>query len=688
MRVTRISIATLSALTILLLSSISIPVVSATSSTTASKTFPSRPVTFTGTADSFLLGPYSVSPPYASVPDPTPPANPSIPNFNKPLADPPAFANIPPTVACPGPGCDTVASSAGGATTNPYALSAVDSAPFTVEPPDQALCVGGGYAMESLNQGEVQVYNSATLAPVSGVISLDILMGLTSFPNGGWSSGGDVACQYDGANGGHWFITQIVSASNESVGGPFGGCFAAVLNTCYEGIAVSATGDPLGSYNVYFLNANAVDSNPETGYLLNDFAKTATTHDAFLMSYDEFGLVSGGFYGAFQFAFSKADLELGHTSVNVAYEDMATARNLSPIPANGRFQPHNLPGAYWFQVIPVQTTDPSQYDNSNGGTGFMVVGLDLFGYGDNRVGVFDWTGLSNLDSPSCASCGGIMFGGQLLTGGVTYQNEGFACPVTDYYTLSTFCGLAAQKAGPIPLGDNCVAFGLNSSDGVTSCPEAGIATNGDGITQAFFSQGQIWTSVSTLVLQAYQAGSPEIHVGAAYWGISASDKSSGVTFSFANQGYVTAMHEDIEFPAVAASGGTVLMSFTLSGDGGPTGADNGGFYPSSAFVMGPAGSNGLGGTIHIADLGQSPQDGFTEYIGTTSSGYNYNQFRPRWGDYGQAVYDPSSGNFFFSSEYIQHPNCNSAAFLSDPTCGGTRVPYANWGSSVNFVGTS
>ncbi len=56
-------------------------------------------------------------------------------------------------------------------------------------------------------------------------------MGLTSRA---WSSGGDTSCEFDPSNGGHWFFTEIVSASSEANQGAFTGCFAAVSNTCYE----------------------------------------------------------------------------------------------------------------------------------------------------------------------------------------------------------------------------------------------------------------------------------------------------------------------------------------------------------------------------------------------------------------------------------------------------------------------
>ena len=112
-------------------------------------------------------------------------------------------------------------------------LKAVDSASLTtnplgdIEPPDQGLCAGNGFVVETNNIGEILVFNTA-LKRLSAPIPFDTIMGLTGL---GWSSGGDPSCVYDPANGGHFFFTQIVSASPESAGGAFTGCFAAMANT-------------------------------------------------------------------------------------------------------------------------------------------------------------------------------------------------------------------------------------------------------------------------------------------------------------------------------------------------------------------------------------------------------------------------------------------------------------------------
>src|SRR5450755_2680335 len=127
-----------------------------------------------------------------------------------------------PSVSCVplGPGCAKISTSAGSAT-SVKGLNAVDSAEHTtnifsnIEPPDQGLCAGNGSVVETNNIGEILVFNSA-LKRESAPISFDTIMGLTGL---GWSSGGDPSCLYDPANGGHWFFTEIVSASPESGGG-------------------------------------------------------------------------------------------------------------------------------------------------------------------------------------------------------------------------------------------------------------------------------------------------------------------------------------------------------------------------------------------------------------------------------------------------------------------------------------
>jgi hypothetical protein len=591
-----------------------------------------------------------------------------------PLLDP-----TPPTVSCEplGPGCDTISSSSGGAI-GVKGLNAVDSGTLStnvavgdIEPADQGLCAGNGYVVETNNVGEVLIFNTA-LKRQSAAIPLDTIMGLTSR---GWSSGGDVSCLYDSDDGGHWFFTQFVSSTTEASGGPFAGCFAAVANTCYEGIAVTVGSDPFGPYNVYFLNADYNPSEPGYPYLLNDFAKIASSKDAFLLFYDEFpqmggGLGGGFFNGAQQFAFSKDAFEEGLAATDKKFTVAIENMGLLPTPDGTCFSDNtfHLPGVTcWYSVIPAQPPDPSEYYSPRGGSAFMLESLDFYGNGDDRIAVFNWTGLSKLNSANCNGCAGIQFGAQLFSGVKSYYDAGF---------------LGAQKSGPIPLGDECGAAGWSvGSPPPASCPEGGIATNGDNFTQVSQAQGQIWGALSTEINQSYSWGqSPEVHQGTLYFVIDFSNFNSSGVYSLTSQEYVSPQHEDLEFPAMAAGeNGGAIMTFTLSGNGGPTGADSGGFYPSTAYGRLSSTSGGLSGSvINIADLGESPQDGFTEYAGYPGP------TSPRWGDYSWAIY--SGGTIYFATNYIQYPNCVGSEFtLTIPTCGGTRDGNANWGTSVNSV---
>ena len=610
----------------------------------------------------------------------------------------------PPSVSCQpaGAGCESISSSSGGAV-GVKGINMVDSAivafnngsPFDdSEPSDQGLCAGNGYVVESDNGDGVLIFNTS-LQRQSLVISTDAIMGLTGL---GWSSGGDISCAYDHDNGGHWFFTSFVSSTTEAAGGAFTGCFSAVANTCYEGIAVTVGSDPFGPYNVYFLNANYNPAEPGYPYLLNDFAKIGVTRDAFLLFYDEFpqrasapGIGGGFFNGAQEFAINKNALEQGLSvtrhdgSPNPAFTVAIENMGLLPTP-DGTCASDNTfhaPGfTCWYQVIPAMPPDPSQYDNSHGGSGFMLGTLEFYGSGDTRIAAFDWTGLSSLNSHNCEECDEIRFGGQLFSGVEFYYDPGLT---------------AAQKSGPIPLGDECGAAGLSvAPDANTpppaSCPEGRIATNGDGFTEVSQAQGQLWGAVSTAITQIYGGRNPtsEVHMGAAYWviGTAGFDRSKPLTMT--SQGYVSPVHEDLEFPTIAAEGsssqdggnGGAILSFTLSGDGGPNEAHDGGYYPSSAYGRLTSTSGDLvGSQINIVDMGEAPQDGFTEYQGYPGP------TRPRWGDYGAAIFLPNSGGkIYFSSGYIQHRNCSGDEFtLTIGTCDGTRDGFANWGTSVNYV---
>jgi hypothetical protein len=309
----------------------------------------------------------------------------------------------------------------------------------------------------------------------------------------------------------------------------------------------------------------------------------------------------------------------------------------------------------------------------------MVGSLDFYGFvplptsGDNRIDAWAWTGLSALNSSGCSTCAAnIRFQGELFSGVDKYY---------DPETVNLGGFFAPQRTGPIPLGDNCGAAGLSP---FASCPEGGITTNGDNLTQVSQAAGQLWAAAPTQIAQTYTGANAEGHMGAVYWVLGTNSFDSGGNMTLTGQGYVSPMHEDLSMPAMAGgnSASKAIMLFTLTGNGGPTGADHGGFFPSTAFGRLSSTSNGLSNsTVNIAALGQSPQDGFSEYQGFPGA------VRPRWGDYSWGFYVPDNGRIYFANEYIQYPNCTPASgfTFANATCGGTRNGFSNWGTSVNYV---
>ena len=153
----------------------------------------------------------------------------------------------------------------------------------------------------------------------------------------------------------------------------------------------------------------------------------------------------------------------------------------------------------WSAVIPAQPADAGQFDNHYGGSGFMVSALDFESFfgnpsaGDNRVAVWDWTGLNNLNSSGCGTCSGINFGGQVFTGQQPYYGP---------ENIFGVGNLSPQKAGPIPLGARNVRP-PPSVPPSQPCPEGGINPNADNMTQVSQGQGQLWSALPTEVNQRF-----------------------------------------------------------------------------------------------------------------------------------------------------------------------------------------
>jgi len=120
---------------------------------------------------------------------------------------------------------------------------------FSGEPPDQGLCVGGNFVIETINS-VTAVYNASTHKMVAGPTSLSAFFDLPpevirSTPPVFFSETTDPRCYFDTATG-HWFMTML-NLALDPVAGSFTGQTAVF-------IAVSQTSDPTGAWSVFSLN--------------------------------------------------------------------------------------------------------------------------------------------------------------------------------------------------------------------------------------------------------------------------------------------------------------------------------------------------------------------------------------------------------------------------------------------------
>jgi hypothetical protein len=520
-----------------------------------------------------------------------------------------------------------------GAATSIKGLNAHDLAAthgFVAEPPDQGLCANSKYVIEMVNLN-LKIFNS-NLEALSGPIVLETFFGdnlAFGAAGGDLTVQGDPRCIWD-AGSGRWYLSQLLVDFTNS--------------TSVFQVAVSTSSNPLGEYNLYSLD-NTDSSNPNCP-CLGDQPTMGANPDALFISTNEFG-INNGFNGAVVYTIDKGALADGESTANVVADFVGLTfptpewhDNVNCITTQGLF--------CWATLRP--STSPTSGERRFGGVEYLLSALDFANVNDNRIAVWAVTNTRSIRSENP----------KLGLSEKTMVSEPYIFPA-----------FARQKAGPIPLGDS----GRYSCEPHNPCPhptpqaEGMIQTNDDQFGSAVYAAGLVWGGLTTTMPD--NSG----QIGIAYFAVKPRLNDHGLGgSSIALQGYLTAEGNDVEFPSIAVtSSGHGLISFTLSGPN---------YFPTSAYAM--IDSKGVS-KVKVAALGQSPQDGFTEFE-FKNGGPGAGQYRPRWGDYSAVV--AVGQTFVFASEYIQFPNCSDEVFKKDTTCGGTRSRAANWGTSVNKVSVS
>lgn len=520
---------------------------------------------------------------------------------------------------------------------------------FSVEPPDQGLCAGNGFVLESVND-VLRVYDTNGNALINPV-DLNTFYGYPAAiaRNNGkrGPSVTDPSCYYDNDTQ-RWFHVVLTL---DHVG------FSASLSgKNHLDLAVSTTSNPLGAYNIYRIPVqdDGTDGTPNHqcagGPCLGDYPHIGADRNGIYLTTNEFNLFAPGFRGAQLYALSKKALAAGAASVALFQFDTG---DINFVSATG------FPG---FAVIPATSPGKSD-DDKKGGTEYLLSSTAVFqdAATDKQVQLWAFTDTNNLNS------------GQppiLLNSSVATETYGIP-------SLARQPGVGTNGVGQKPGGGDvdwplgqclndvpcATTFLLGQPDPFTEVIGP-LAGDDSRMKQVYFANGEVWGALGTgISFDGTTFGSD----GIAYFIIKPKSSDKSLSGKIANQGYVATPKADITYPTFGVtSGGKAIISFTLMGLND---------FPGLAYVN--VNDQHGAGDIHFATHGVGAQDGFSEYKALTSS-----RLRPRWGDYGATAV---VGNQIFAAQEYIGQSCTLAQYVaSNPfgTCGGTRAALGNWGTRI------
>lgn len=529
---------------------------------------------------------------------------------------------------------------------------------FSLEPPDQGLCVGNGYVVETINS-VIRVWNTNGNA-LTGVQDLNTFFGYPAAINRSTGEIGpnviDPQCYYDPDN--NRFIVDITTLDVDSNGNYNG------KNTI--DVAVSNTGNPTGTWTIYYVPAqnDGTDGTPNHGCTLDgstpgpcfqDYPHIGADKYGVYITTNEYDLFGPSFNAAQIFAFSKAQLAAHPSSIN-----LTLVENL------------NVDGSPGFTVWPA-TSQAGQYASDRNGTEYFL--STIAGDGSEtgnptgtarRIGLWAVTNTKSLDSTPALSWTSRLINSETYVYPPKSEQKVGDVPMAD--CLNDTSNLYPEFAVFFP--DYTGTFGcwFNFLDPPPTWQpevETNIDSNDTRMQQVWYVNGTLWGATDTAVRVGGQ-----LKAGIAWFAVSPKINGAGkVEGQIKKQGYLALANNNLTYPALAmGTNGKGVIAFTVLGRD---------YYPSAGYAT--INANGSVGPIHIAAAGLGPDDGFTGY-----KGFQY--FRPRWGDYGAAVTDGS--NIWIASEYIGQ-TCDYQAWFLDAnanfTCNGTRTAFANWYTRLSKV---
>jgi hypothetical protein len=557
---------------------------------------------------------------------------------------------------------------------------------FTVEPPDQGLCVGNGYVVEAVND-VLNVFNTSGQSVLPDNTATNIVSGFPTDVNHavdlnsflGYApaidrttgvraqSVTDPSCLYDAATQ-RFFFTALTLETHPN------GAFTTVNHL---DIAVSQTSNPTGAWNIYRVDVTNDGTNTggvNPGPYLGDYPHIGADANGYYVTTNAYPWFGNGFSGAQIYAFSKAQLAAGAANVTMVHIDTS---GMVQAPSDaGATQPG-------FTVWPAQSPGTGSFDLSNGGTEYFLSSNaadeathPVAGTGGSYTSsqLVAWT-LSNTASLNSASPA------LRLSNKVLSVNQ-YAIPPKQQQPGSGTLATTATPQGYCINDTTTTLFngavgcwkllfgGQPAHNEVISRPDS----NDTRMQQVMYANGKLWGSLDT----ALNPDGGAQRAGIAWFIV---NPSSG---KIVKQGYLGAAGYDFSYPAIGVTpSGRGVMAFTATGDT---------MYPSAAYA--PIDALVGVGSWNVVPGGQgaAQDDGFTSYKAQVG-----NPPRTRWGDYGAAAVDGNS--VWIASEYIAHA-CDYSTWgglyfgastgdnklgtcAASPGAAGPRTALGNWSTRIS-----
>jgi hypothetical protein len=566
---------------------------------------------------------------------------------------------------------------------------------FTVEPPDQGLCVGNGFVVEAVND-VVNVYNFSGQSVLPDNTSTNTVAGfptdvnhavdLNSFygypPAVNRTTGAlgqfitDPSCYYDAATQRFFMVVLTLDrAANGSLN---------LVN--HLDIAVSTTSNPTGTWQIYKVDVTGDGSNPtQPCPCLGDYPHIGADANGFYVTTNAYPWTAqiSEFAGAQIYAFSKAQLAAGAATLTMVHIDTFGAVN---VPSDaGATQPG-------FTVWPAQSPGTTSFDLNAGGTEYFLssnaadeathpiagIGGD---YTSEQIVVWSLANTSSLNTASPT---------------LTLSNKVLG---VSKYSLPPKAN--QPGSGGAPGVDTPQGHCINDTttllfNGQTGCWRLLFAnepahdevvskldSNDTRMQQVTFANGKIWGALDTAV--SFDANPANNKAGIA-WYIVKPDMSTGsLQAKIALQGTFGLAGENLLYPAIGVTpSGRGIIAMTVVGTMNPSAG-----YTAIDAQVGP-------GAVAIIASGAAPDDGFTSYKSQVG-----NPPRTRWGDYGAAAVDGNS--IWIASEYIaqacSYTNWGGRFFAggsattdnklgtcaATPGAAGKRAALGNWSTRISKI---